>query len=161
EGTATNWPPDTQTRLQGGLKKILEVPWLAMKNENVDPILAPPIYGCWHVGRHILNTSATPPAVLPWLDQLNLDPRHGSVAALGTAVIQSEQEQLMAAAWEQLGEIQRINQMRRQAQLGRAVNAVYHAKHFSRFSEETLLKVVAPAQSRLLVETTNASHQKT
>ena len=56
----------------------------------------------------------------------------------------------MAAAWEQLGEIQRINQMRRQAQLGRAVNGVYHAKHFSRFSEETLLKVVGSAQSRVV-----------
>ena len=62
----------------------------------------------------------------------------------------------MASAWEQLGEIQRINQMRRQAQLGRAVNGVYHARHFSRFSEETLLKVAAPAQSRIVVvETVN------
>src|SRR5262249_13014670 len=29
---------------------------------------------------------------------------------------------------------------------------VYHSKHFSRFSEETLLKVMAPAQSRVVVE---------
>src|SRR4030095_4815750 len=89
---------------------------------QLPPVFPPPIYGCWHVGLHLLNTSAVPPAVLPWLDELNLDPRHRSVTALGTAVIQSEQEQLMAAAWEQLGEIERINQMRRQAQLGRAVN---------------------------------------
>src|SRR5215813_1361828 len=160
ESTVNNWPPETQNRFQGELKKILEVPWLAMK-DGVDPLLAPPIYGCWHVGRHILNTDASPPAVLPWLDELNLDPRHRSVASIGTAVIQSEQEQLMAAAWEQLGEIQRINQIRRQAQLARAVNAVYHAKHFSRFSEEALFKVVAPAQSRLVVETINPSNQKT
>ena len=58
----------------------------------------------------------------------------------------------MASAWEQLGEIQRINQMQRQAQLGRAVNGVYHAKTLHRFSEETLLKVAAPAQSRLVVD---------
>ena len=62
----------------------------------------------------------------------------------------------MASAWEQLGEIERINQMQRQAQLGRAVNAVYYAKHFTRFSEETLLKVVASAQSRVVVEATDA-----
>ena len=60
----------------------------------------------------------------------------------------------MASAWEQLGEIQRINQMRRQAQLGRAVNAVYHTKHFTRFSEESLLKVASTAQSRLVVTET-------
>ena len=78
-----------------------------------------------------------------WLDELNLDPRHRAIAALGTQVVQTQQEQLMASAWEQLGEIERINQMRRQAQLGRAVNGVYHTRHFTRFSDETLLKVVA------------------
>ena len=71
--------------------------------------------------------------------------------------MQDQQEQLMASAWEQLGEIERINQVRRQAQLARAVNAVYHTKHFTRFSEETLLKVVAPAQSRIVVEATDAN----
>src|SRR5262249_7493342 len=158
ESTVADWHAEPRNRFQGALKKILETPWLAMKNDNVDPLLAPPIYGCWHVGRHILNTATTPPV---WLDQLNLDPRNRSVAALGTAVIQTEQEQLMAAAWEQLGEIQRINQIRRQAQLGRAVNGFYYSKHFSRFSEETLLKVVAPAQSRLVVEAVGAGQQKT
>ena len=61
----------------------------------------------------------------------------------------------MASAWEQLGEIERVNQLRRQAQLGRAVNGVYPRTAFSSvFPEETLLKVVAPAQSRLVVATT-------
>ncbi|HET9533256.1 MAG TPA: hypothetical protein VFQ92_23070 [Blastocatellia bacterium] len=161
ESHVADWPPGTRASFQTELKRILEVPWQAMKNGGLDPLVAPPIYGCWHVGRHALETTAAPPAVLPWLDELNLDPRHRAVAALGTAVIQSQQEQLMAAAWEQLGEIERINQMRRQAQLGRAVNSIYHTKHFSRFSEETLLKVVAPAQSRLLVETIGANNQKT
>src|SRR5262245_11085146 len=160
DSPVANWPPGTQTRFQTELKKILEIPWQAVKNGGVDPLVAPPIYGCWHAGRHVLEITATPPAVPTWLDELNLDPRHRAVAALGTAVIQSQQEQLMAAAWEQLGEIERINQMRRQAQLGRAVNAVYHLKHFSRFSEETLLKIVAPAQSRLLVETMGANDRK-
>ena len=67
----------------------------------------------------------------------------------------------MASAWEQLGEIERINQMRRQAQLARAVNGVFYAKHFTRFSEETLLKVVAPAQSRVVVEATGPNNVKT
>ena len=58
----------------------------------------------------------------------------------------------MASAWEQLGEIERINQMRRQAQLGRAVNASTTPNTSARFSEETLLKVVASAQSRVVVD---------
>ena len=78
---------------------------------------------------------ADPPAPA-WLHELNLDPRHRAVAGLGTQVVQAQQEQLMASAWEQFGEIERINQMQRQAQLGRAVNTVYHAKHLARFGED-------------------------
>ena len=97
------------------------------------------------------DTPSTFLRLLTWLDELNLDPRHRAVAALGTQVIQTQQEQLMASAWEQLGEIERINQIRRQAQLGRAVNGVYYTKHFKRFSPETLLKVTASAQARIVV----------
>ena len=67
----------------------------------------------------------------------------------------------MASAWEQLGEIDRINQLRRQAQLARAVNGVYYTKHFSRFSDETLLKVFGAAQSRVVVETIDANNVTT
>ena len=148
---AADWPNTTKGPFQKELKKILDEPWLITQSDqqNIDPILAPPMYGCWHAARHTVNI---PP--LMWLDELNLDPRNRAIAALGTQVIQTQQEQLMASAWEQLGEIQRINQMRRQAQLGRAVNAIYYTKHFKRFSPETLLKVTAAAQARVIVEDT-------
>jgi hypothetical protein len=155
EAPATGWPNETRSQFQAELKKVLDTPWLAAQQDQIEPLLAPPIYGCWQAARHIVEVSPVAPATLTWLDELNLDPRHRAVAGLGTAVIQSQQEQLMAAAWEQLGETERMNQMRRQAQLGRAVNVVYHAKHFSRFSEETLLKVVASAQSRIVVDATS------
>jgi hypothetical protein len=58
----------------------------------------------------------------------------------------------MAAAWEQLGDLEKLNQRLRQAQLSRAVNQVYHSKTFQRFSEESFLKIVAPAQSRVFLE---------
>ncbi len=146
------WPETSRTPFQSDLKKILDAPWQAMKNENKEPLVAPPIYGSWQASRHTVETGPTLIASTPWLDELNLDPRHRAVAALGTVVVQTQQEQLMASAWDQLGEIERINQTKRQAQLGCTVNAVYHAKHFSRFSDETLLKVVASAQSRIVVE---------
>ena len=148
---AADWPNTTKTPFQAELKKILDEPWLVTQGDpqNKDPIVAPPVYGCWHAARHTVNI---PPAAVTWLDELNLDPRHRAVAALGTQVIQTQQEQLMASAWEQLGEIERINQIRRQAQLGRAVNGVYYTKHFKRFSPETLLKVTASAQARIVVQ---------
>jgi hypothetical protein len=151
------WPEATRTPFQTELKKILGAPWEAAQQEGKDPLVAPPIYGSWQAARHTVEIAPAPPASSTWLDELNLDPRHRAVAALGTAVVQTQQEQLMASAWEQLGdEIERINQMRRQAQLGRAVNGVYHARHFTQFAAETLLKVLAPAQSRVAVtETVN------
>ncbi len=155
---AAEWPQETRKPFQTELKKILDAPWQAMKEESKDPLVAPPIYGAWQAARHTVEITPPPPVFTPWLHELNLDPRHRAVAALGTQVVQTQQEQLMAAAWEQLGEIERINQMRRQAQLGRTVNAVYHAKHFKQFSEETLLKVAASAQSRVVVEATDANN---
>jgi hypothetical protein len=158
DAQAADWPDGTQTPFQAALKMILDAQSQAQSAGGNDPLLAPPIYGCWQAARHTVNV---PPAAQTWLDELNLDPRHRAIAALGTQVVQAQQEPLMAAAWEQLGEIERVNQMRRQAQLARAVNGVYHARHFSRFSDETLLKVIAPAQSRVVVETTNANNLKT
>ena len=148
DATPGAWPQETRTPFQGELKRILDAPSQAMQEEQTDPLLAPPIYGSWQAARHTVDIAGAS----TWLDELNLDPRHRVIAALGTAVVQTQQEPLMASAWEQLGEIERINQIQRQAQLGRAVNAVYYARHFSQFSEETLLKVVGAAQSRVVVE---------
>jgi hypothetical protein len=154
------WLGSVRVPFQTALLKILNRAWeiATKKADNHDPIVGPPIYGCWQAARHEVNLISPPP--LNWLDELNLDPRHRVVAAFGTQVVQSQQEDLMASAWEQLGQIQRVNQIRRQAQFGREVNAVYHGRHFSRFSEETLLKILAPAQSRIVVEPTSSSDRR-
>ena len=160
ESKPDEWRDELRTPFQKALRTILNTPWeVATKGTNDDPVVGPPIYGCWQAARHSVET--TPPTSLNWLDELNLDPRNRAVAAIGTQVVQTQQEQLVASAWEQLGEIQRINQMRRGAQLGRAVNAAYHSRHFSNFSEETLLKVLAPAQSRIVVEPSKAGEART
>ena len=155
--TTVEWSEEIRRLFQGELKKILDAPSQTMSEEDADPLLAPPIYGCWQAARHSVDIDPAQPDAPTWLDELNLDPRHRATAALGTAVVQTQQEPLMASAWEQLGEIERINQMQRQAQLGRAVNAVYYARDFSRFSEETLLKVVGTAQARVVVASGEAN----
>lgn len=162
------WPHEIRPPFQEALKNILNASWQAlqegMNDEGQEPLLAPPIYGCWQAAQHTVEIMPEPlaaPPPPPWLHELNLDPRHRAVAALGTQVVRAQQEQLMASAWEQLGEIERINQLRRQAQLARAVNGVYYAKHFNRFPEETLLKVVALAQARLVVEATGPNNVRT
>lgn len=143
------WPESVRNPFQSALKEILNTPWeIATKNTgDQEPIVGPPVYGCWQAANHLVSN--TEDSATPWLDELNLDPRHRVVAAMGTQVVQDQQEQLMASAWEQLGDIEKINQRLRQAQLSRSVNQKYHTKAFNNFSPEAFLSVVAPAQSRL------------
>ncbi len=81
---------------------------------QVDPVITPPLYGRWHVLTPKLLTgpdgSPLPDAeVHNWVHRLNLDPRFRVAAHFGTKVVQARQEELMAAAWEQLGEARRAN----------------------------------------------------
>ena len=151
DAEAAPWPDTSREPFQTALKQLLDAPSQAGGAGSPEPLLAPPVYGEWHAARHTVDLPPAPPNVTQWLDELNLDPRHRAAAALGTQVVQSQQEQLMASAWEQLGEIERVNQLLRQAQLARAVTGALHARHFSRFSDEMLLTVIAPARSRVLV----------
>ena len=98
----------TRTPFQEALRRILNAPWEAMKEQGHEPLLAPPVYGCWQAAVHTVEITPQPPvpgqpsgsAPAPqWLHELNLDPRHRSVSALGTQVVQTQQEQLMASAW--------------------------------------------------------------
>jgi hypothetical protein len=140
------WPDTVRIPFQAALQDILNTPSQVASGAgaNRDPIVAPPIYGRWQAAARELNASA--PA---WLNGLNLDPRHRVMAAMGTEVVQNQQEQLMASAWEQLGSIEQVNHRLRQAQLSRAVNDKYYSKTFSRFPDETFVRIVAPAKSRV------------
>ncbi len=151
------WPDSVRDPFQAALAEIINTPGAVATNSgsDQDPILAPPIYGCWQAASRRIEPRPppSPPADSPaaWLNELNLDPRNRAVAAMGTQVIQRQQEALMASAWAQLGDIQKINQRLRQAQLSRSVNEKYHAKIFNLLSDDALARIVAPAQSRLLV----------
>jgi hypothetical protein len=142
------WPPDTQAAFQTALAPILNAPGLQEAVEPAaDPLLAPPLYGRWHAARPTVRADAA--GAIEWLDELNLDPRHRAVASFGTQVVQEHQEALMAAAWEQAGALQNANQQLRQLQLGLFVGRSLHARHFARLSADALLRVGAPALTRI------------
>ena len=146
DDTAPAWPAGTEAPFQAALAPIVN----ASGNEQVsppgsDPLLAPPLYGRWHAARE----TARPGVTDNWFDLLNMDPRYRAVAAFGTRIVQEHQEALMASAWEQAGDLQRANQRLRQLQLGLFVGASLHARHFSRMSEDGLMRVSAPAMARV------------
>ena len=89
------------------------------------PVVAPPVYGRWHVGEDGLPDAGAAP---PWLRELNVDLRHRVAAGVGAAVVRDQQENLMAAAWDQVGEVLRINQLLRQAQLSRQASGALYAR---------------------------------
>jgi hypothetical protein len=88
-------------------------------------------------------------APLDWACELNLDPRHRVAAGLGTRVVQERQEDLMAAVWEQLGEILRANALLRQGQLAVAASERVVARHLAPLPDAALLLVAGPAAGRI------------
>lgn len=89
------------------------------------PEVGPPLYGSWQAAEDELPASGKPPR---WLGELNVDPRHRAAAALGTLVVRDQQQQLMASAWEQAGEVEEANQALRQSQLAREADRAAHRR---------------------------------
>ncbi|MGH8666800.1 MAG: hypothetical protein ACREUX_21260 [Burkholderiales bacterium] len=141
--------PDEATKpWQQSLQFILNAANANAAAADAEPVLGPPIYGRWLANRHELGTVAT----RSWLDDLNLDPRERVVAALGTRVIQDQQEALMAEAWEQAGEMAQANQRLRQMQLSLAIGGRLHARHVIRMNDDDRLwRFASPAQARLVI----------
>lgn len=90
------------------------------------PLVGPTIYARYQRGQN--NVTSAPG---DWFPELNLLPIRRVVAGLGTRVVQKDREQLMQAAWAQVGEIEATNRDVRRAQFARFVGSSLHARHFS------------------------------
>jgi hypothetical protein len=144
------FPDSTTTVWRDQLQSIVNSANAQSIDANAEPVLGPPIYGRWIAGRHEVGKA---PA-RTWLDELNLDPRERVVAALGTRVIQEQQEDLMAQAWDQAGEMSEANQRLRQMQLSFAIGSTLHARNVRRMNDDDALwRFASPAQSRLIMKT--------
>jgi|GEM_PF-5166094 len=106
--------------------------------------LCPPIRGGYHVERNQLNaTNAT------WLDMANRDPRRRLAAGRGADWVTANQEDLMARAWQQAGQVRAA---RRQLAAGRAATAItdsLHRRHVLPLSVDEVVRLSAPAATRL------------
>ena len=90
-------PVPVPASLQTALAQLLNAPDDALSQNVTDPVVAPPIYGASYPPKHRVELPATAPI---WLSELNLDPRHRIAAGLATEIIQEDQEDLMASAWQ-------------------------------------------------------------
>lgn len=143
----SDWSEAEQIDFQRKLRALLN---RVSAGAGTDPIVGPPIWGGLQAGKRSLSGGDSEPL---WLAELNLDPRLRAAAGLGAKVVQTEQEHLMAAAWEQLGEYRRTNQLLRQAQLARAAGSHLLAKQVAGFKSGHLLQLFQGMHNELAAAT--------
>ena len=142
--TSSEWPSAERDPFVARLGATLNTPADVLE-EGGDPVVAPPLYGRWPAKQKRLRVGEPP----PWFQGLNSDPRNRVAAGLGTQVVQAQQQQLMAAAWDQAGDIRAINEQLRQAQLGREVTVRLYERTVGTMEAETALQVTAPLHTRM------------
>jgi hypothetical protein len=120
------------------------------KLDGVEPgdteTVGPPVYG----GRHARRTTVTD-ADLTWLQELNTDPRGRVAAFLGADVIRKYQDDVMAACWEQVGDILATEAALSRARLSLEVGRRFRARHLAPLADGRFLQVTAPVASRILL----------
>ncbi|WP_306334574.1 hypothetical protein [Streptomyces sp. KL118A] len=120
-----------------------------------DPLLTPSLYGRWHAltPRLLTRQDGTPvpsPENRNWVHRLNLDPRFRVAAQLGTQAVRARQEELMAAAWAQVGDVLAANARIRAAQLAREVGHVLQTKHLDPAGGTSVAQLAAAPSGRSL-----------
>lgn len=107
-----------------------------------------PLYGRFHQALQRVPTADG------WMRDLNLDARNRAAAGLGTLFIQHHQEDLMASAWEQLGDLQQARQIVRQSQFALEVGDAAFAKRVEPMMGrgEMLYQSTSPVHARVAAQ---------
>jgi hypothetical protein len=114
-------------------------------------VVTPPLYGRWYAASQHLDKSNANPTTNPrWFHTLNIDPRHRIAAALGTEVVQRDQQSLMASAWEQGARLDVVNRALRVMQTGREVFTRLLVRHLATGPQTTILTVAATVFGRIV-----------
>jgi hypothetical protein len=107
--------------------------------------VAPPIYGGPHAGAERVADGQAP----GWIDELNLEPAHRFAAGLGAEYVRAHQEDLIARAWEQVGEIREANRRRALTELAHELSLSVHRRHVATLEPGELVALAAPAIRRV------------
>ncbi|MGC4070210.1 MAG: hypothetical protein QM784_37230 [Polyangiaceae bacterium] len=113
-------------------------------------VVAPSLYGCWVAAQAALGEARPTGTNPPWFAELNSDPRNRVGAALGTKVIQREQQALLASAWDQVGELDSVNEELRVSQLGRGIGLRILDRHIRNTTLQDLYLLTVRLHTRLL-----------
>jgi hypothetical protein len=108
------------------------------------PAIGPPLYGGWHA-----NADRVPANRPTWLRELNLDPRARAAAAIATEVVKDNQEDLMHAAWEQVGDVLEANALLNRARLAEEAARRLRERHILPLPDDRLLALTRGAHTHV------------
>jgi hypothetical protein len=111
-----------------------------------DPVVVPPVYGRWQASQPTVPGEGGPPA---WLAELNVDPAARAAAGLGVRVVQERQEQLVAAAWEQLGDPTGVAGLERRLEVAISVADSVVRRRVQAMAPGKVVQFLGPAQTRM------------
>ena len=135
----------------GQVEPVLNAPADGRDSGTTDPIVAPPIYACWHAQvDRVTDVSIGG----NWPGELNLDPRYRAAAGLGARVIRANQEQYMRLAWDQIGDVLTVNRQIRRAQLATKAAAALYVKSFVPLPAERAVAIAGPVLAKLRASST-------
>jgi len=120
----TPWPATEQQAWVTALKQFINTPIL-----DGTRVVAPPLYAQWYAAESEVNAARPAGTNPPWFFDLNTDPRARVGGALGTTVIQREQQALLRGGWTQVGDLPDINNQLRILQLGREAWIRIYERH--------------------------------
>jgi hypothetical protein len=127
-----------------------------------DPVITLPLYGRWPalVNRVLRAANGS---FLPndqnWIHRLNLDPRFRVAAGFGTEVVQTNDQQYMEAAWQQVGDVLAANDRLRLSQMAQAASLSLYTRHFTAISPERQFVLTAPVHTRIMGSPTTIAAQ--
>ena len=133
-------------------------------NDDPDPLITAPLYGRWHaLTRRLLFNADGSAAPNPtnWLHRLNLDPRFRVPANFGTDVVETNTEEYMNYAWEQIGDVLAANSRIRRLLVAREVSWRWHetsVKPLAASNSERAFAVLAPVASRVMASPTTIAY---
>jgi len=127
-----------------------------------DPLITSPLYGRWQsLTQRLLfeSNGSSAPNPTNWVHRLNLDPRFRVPANFGTEVIETNCEEYMNYAWEQIGDVLQANQAIRRLHFATAASQRLYARNLLTVasSPARVLSLTAPVSGRVLLAGTTVA----
>jgi hypothetical protein len=118
--------------------------------------LGPPVYAGRHARRtKVLDRDPT------WFRELNTDPRSRVAAGLGAEVIRTNQEEVVAACWNQVGDVLETEAALSRARLSLELGRRFRARHLEPLSEGRRLQLMAPMRGHVAMDGTSVRNAVT